>query len=106
MKGDCCSQRRTMIIIYVTHENRDAAQKIVDHLLERKLIACANLMPIQSCYWWEGKKASSDEVVTLLKTRDELWQRVQEEVKNIHPYKIPCIIKIEVNVNPEYEQWV
>ena len=60
-----------MIIIYVTHENKKAAQKIIAHLLDKKLIACANTMAIESCYWWQGEQTKAGEVVTLLKTRTE-----------------------------------
>lgn len=95
-----------MILIYVTHENEREAQKIIDHLLERKLIACANTMPIRSCYFWEGRKEDSAEVATLLKTRDGLWDAVRDEVKSIHPYKVPCIMRMEVTANAEYEEWI
>jgi periplasmic divalent cation tolerance protein len=95
-----------MIIIYVTHENSEEAQKIVKHLLDKKLIACANTMPITSCYWWEGNQANAEEIVTLLKTRDEFWEQIKTEIESIHPYKIPCILKIDVEANDAFEKWI
>ena len=95
-----------MIIVYVTHENENEAQRVIDHLLEKKLIACANLLPIRSCYFWKGKKENANEIVTLLKTRKELWKAVEKEIKKIHPYEVPCIIKIDVEANSEYDSWV
>jgi periplasmic divalent cation tolerance protein len=95
-----------MIIVYVTHKNKVEAQKVVDHLLQKRLIACANFMPIQSCYWWKGKKETPREIVTLLKTRTELWKAVEKEIKKIHPYDVPCIMKIEAVANSEYEGWI
>jgi periplasmic divalent cation tolerance protein len=95
-----------MIIIYVTHENEHEANKVVKHLLDKKLIACSVSMPAKSCYWWEGEQAKADEIVTLLKTREELWDKVKGEIASVHPYKVPCILKIKVEANHEYEQWV
>jgi len=37
-----------MILVYVTNENLDQAQKIANYLLQKRLIACANFFPITS----------------------------------------------------------
>jgi periplasmic divalent cation tolerance protein len=94
------------IIIYITHKNLEEASKITSHLLEKKLIACANIFPIKSSYWWQGKIENEDEVVSIVKTRREHWEKVKSEVKRIHPYEVPCIIKIEVEANEDYESWI
>lgn len=44
-----------IISIYITYPNIEEAKKICTHLLEQKLIACANYFPIESAYWWKGK---------------------------------------------------
>lgn len=93
-------------ILYVTHENKEEANKVATYLLEKKLIACANVFPITSAFWWEWKIDNSDEFVSILKTRKENWETVKNEIKKIHPYKIPCIMKIEVEANEEYEDWI
>lgn len=94
------------IIVYITHQNEEEARKVTSHLLEKKLVACGNLFPIQSSYWWEGKIAAEAEVVSIVKTRSQNWEKVRAEVKRIHPYKVPCIMKIEVEANEEYESWI
>ena len=96
----------SFIIIYVTNENLTEAEKITNRLLEKKLIACGNHMPIKSAYWWQGKIENEDEYVTLLKTRKENWESVRDEIEKIHTYDTPCIIKIEVEANASYEQWI
>lgn len=96
----------SFIIIYTTHENAEEAKKITTHLLERRLIACANVLPIEACYWWQGAIAAANEYVAILKTRSEYWQRVRDEIGHIHPYDVPCIMKIEVEANEQYEQWI
>lgn len=93
-------------IIYVTHENITEAKKISDHLLNKKLIACANFIPIEAAYWWNGTIESENEIVSILKTRNELWEKVKKEIETIHPYDVPCIMKLQVEANDSYEQWI
>jgi len=94
------------IIIYVTHENEEEARKIVDHLLQKKMIACANLFPIKSIYWWKEKIEDSEEFVSILKTKNENWEKVNSEIEKIHPYDVPCIIKPDVESNESYDSWI
>lgn len=94
------------IIIYITHKNLKEAKKIVSHLMRKKLIACANFFPIGSAYWWKGKIVSVKEMVSIVKTRKENWKKVHDEVKKIHPYETPCIMKIEVEANQDYADWI
>ncbi|HHH53533.1 MAG TPA: divalent-cation tolerance protein CutA [Bacteroidetes bacterium] len=94
------------LILYVTYKNKDEAKKVGNYLLEKKLIACANYFPIESAYWWNGKIESGDEYVSILKTRQEYWETVKDEIEKIHPYDVPCIIKFKVEANKEYEKWI
>lgn len=95
-----------MILIYITYPNKEEAKKIVKHLLKKKLIACANIFPVESFYHWKGKMKSGKEFVSLLKASDANWERIQEEVKQLHSYGVPCIIKINAEANAEFEEWV
>jgi periplasmic divalent cation tolerance protein len=101
-------KRDTMpfILIYTTNRNHSEAQKISEHLLKKKLIACSNMFPIQSKYWWKGKIEKTVEVVSILKTRKELYDKVKKEIEKIHSYSVPCIIKIDVSANAKYEDWI
>lgn len=104
------------IIIYITHKNLKEAKKVGEALLRDKLIACANYFPIESSYWWlatsdasdGGKKkiTSSKEIVSLVKTKKENWTKVRKAVEAMHPYDVPCIMKIEVESNKSYADWI
>lgn len=96
----------SFILVYVTHKNQKEAKKITQHLLKKRLIACANFMSIKSAYWWQGNIESGGEVVSLLKTRKENWYFLKEEIEKMHPYQIPCILKLEVEANDSYEKWI
>lgn len=95
-----------MIIIYTTHKTTTDANKTVKRLLEKQLIACANTFPTTSTYRWNGRVRTEREVVTLLKTREQLWTSVHDEILAMHPYETPCIVKLEAESNTEFAVWL
>ena len=96
----------SILVIYITHENQSAAEKVGAALVREKLAACYNLFPIKSAYWWQGAVQSNDEWVTILKTTRERWNDLVRRTEELHPYEVPCILKIEAEANPAYEAWV
>ena len=95
-----------MILLYITNESVEAAKKIARHLLEKQMIGCANIFPIESMYWWDGKIADDKEVVLIVKTTLEKELIVRTEIEKIHPFDTPCIIKIDVEPNAKYFDWI
>jgi periplasmic divalent cation tolerance protein len=95
-----------IIIIYITNPDEEIAKKIASYLLDLKLIACFNIFPVESSYWWSGIVESEGEYVSLLKTRSEYWETIRDEIEKIHPYEVPCILKINIDANEEYKKWI
>lgn len=95
-----------MSLIYITCKDKSEAKNIAKHLLEKKLIACANFFPINSMYWWEGKIHDDKEFLLLAKTTKKNASKVKKEVKKLHSYDIPCILEIDVDGNKEFIDWV
>ena len=98
--------KMAFIIIYITHKNLKEAKKITNYLLKKKCIACANFFPIESMYWWKNKITNSKEIVSIVKTKKENWEKIKSEVKKLHPYECPCIMKLNVEANEDYETWI
>lgn len=96
----------SFILLYITHKNLEDAKKIVTHLLKTQLVASAHFFPI-SCMNWENEKIiEKNEFVSLLKTKEECYEEIKNILSDIHPYEIPCIIKISATANPRYVDWV
>jgi periplasmic divalent cation tolerance protein len=95
-----------MILVYITNPTKKEAQKIAKLLLKERLIACANIFEIESLYWWEGKIETSKEFVLIGKTIEKNYNKIKKKIKEIHPYKIPCILKIKADANSEFLNWV
>jgi len=94
------------IFIYITNPTKKEARKIAKYLLEKKLIACANIFPIDSLYRWKGKIANEKEFVLIAKTKKANFEKVKKEVEKIHSYTVPCIVKIPVSSNEKYYKWL
>ncbi len=93
------------IIIYTLAPRKGAAKKIVRRLLSQKLIACANIFPVDSEYLWEGAVAKAREYAMILKTRGDKFEAVKIEIKAMHPYNVPLIAKISAEANSGYLVW-
>ena len=94
------------LFLYVTHPDRETATRIVDTLLEARLIACANTVPITSAYWWQGRIERAQEVVTIMKTRSTLRARVEEAITAAHPYEVPCIVSMAAEASEPFGAWI
>ncbi len=94
------------IAVYITNESKEAAQVLAKKLLDLRLIACANIFPISATYLWQGSINNEDEWVAIVKTTTNNWQKLKDKVVQIHPYDVPCVMKINVEANKEYEDWI
>lgn len=96
-----------MILIYVTCKDIEEAKKISKNLLEKRLIACANMFPINSMYWWEGKINEDKEVALIIKTKKEKFAEIKKKIKKIHSYKVPCILSFDIKRgNEDFLNWI
>ena len=95
-----------MTLIYITCKDKKEAEKISNHLLRKRLIACANIFPIKSMYWWKGKIENQKEVLVIAKTLEKNYEKIKKEVSKLHSYSVPCILKIDAEANESYGKWV
>jgi len=95
-----------MILIYITCKDNKEAKKISKALLEKRLVACTNLHKIESMYWWNNQIKEDNEVVIIAKTKETNYEKVKTEVKKLHSYDIPCILKIKAEANEGYDKWI
>jgi periplasmic divalent cation tolerance protein len=96
-----------IIMVYITCKDGEEARKIATYLIDNKLIACANIFPINSLYKWENKLEDTKEMVIIAKSIKEKFKEIEREVKKMHSYKAPCIVMIEISEsNKDYLDWV
>ena len=95
-----------MFSVTITCKDKKEAEKIAGILLDKKLIACANIFPIQSHYWWKGKKGTSDEYAVLGKTVEGKFAAIEKEVRKAHSYDVPFISAHEEKATADVERWL
>lgn len=96
------------ILVYITTSNTEEAKTLSKILLEKKLIACSNILPqMNSFYMWEEKTESSEESVLILKSFKDKYSEIEKVVLENHSYEIPCLLTIKLeNVNKKYLEWM
>ncbi len=94
--------------IYLTHPNLKEAEAMAQDLVEKKLIACANIIPgARSIYEWEGKICNDEEVILFLKTKKILFEECRNQILKLHPYEIPAIMALPLDRgHPDYLNWI
>jgi periplasmic divalent cation tolerance protein len=97
-----------MIEIWINCPDQESAKMISDRLMSQRRIACSNTYPeVQSSYRWKGRIENEAEVPLVVKTREDLFSSVVDEVRMLHPYETPSIIGVKVEyVNADYLDWV
>ncbi len=96
------------VVVVVTTSSREEANKIVNALLNEKLIACANIFgPVSSSFWWQGKIDKAEEYLVFMKTEAELFEKITSCIKRLHSYEVPEIIALPIvkGFKP-YLEWI
>ena len=96
-----------MIFIYSTFSNKKEAKRIGERLIKNKLVACLNIFPIESIYFWKNKIIRNKEFAAIIKTKKENFEKVEKFILANHSYNTPCIIEIPVGrVTKKYLSWL
>ena len=96
-----------VITVLVTIPEANAEQ-LAKSLLEERICACVNIVKgLKSLFWGEGKIDEASEALLIIKTKETLFGRLKEMIKNNHPYNVPEIIGLKAeHINKEYLDWV
>ena len=85
------------IVVLVTAGSVRECKKIARKLLDKRLIACANVIQsVQSLYTWKGKVTDEKECLMILKSSRELFPALQSEIEKLHSYSVPEIIALPI----------
>ena len=72
-------------------QRREAADVDIPQV-ERRLAACANVVPgVRSIYRWMGEINEDSEVLLTLKTREDFVESLYTAIVANHPYQQPAI---------------
>jgi len=96
------------IVIFCTVPNKDDAKKISKALIEENLAACVSTVDkVRSLFSWNGEMCFENELLLIIKTKRELFEKIEAVIKALHSYNVPEIIGLPVIVGSEdYLGWI
>ena len=94
--------------VFTTVDDREKAELIADRLVEKRLAACVQITgPITSVYRWKGKKERSKEWLLIIKSDENHYLLLEEEIRSLHSYEIPEIVASPIVFgNRSYLAWI
>ena len=82
----------------ITCGSRDEARAIARRLVESRLAAGVQVIPIESVYRWEGEIVDDQEWLLMAKTRGEWFDAIRSVVDEMHSYDVPPVLMIEMDL--------
>jgi periplasmic divalent cation tolerance protein len=83
------------------------ADRIARALVDERLAACVNIIPVRSCYLWEGKLNLEGEELLIIKTEQRMVEQLMSRINELHSYKVPEIIVLPiVEGHQPYLDWI
>ena len=97
----------SIVEIQVSCGDEEEAAAIAEALVELRLAACVQQIPIRSTYRWDGRSERDDEILLLIKTTANQVDSVTKAVLERHSYDVPAITVVEVvGGSDDYLAWV
>jgi periplasmic divalent cation tolerance protein len=95
------------LVVYITVPSAEEAARLARALVDERLAACVNQLPVQSVYRWQGQIEQADELLLIVKTARDRLDALAARVRALHSYTVPEIIALPVVAGwPAYLAWV
>lgn len=96
------------IVIYCTVPNRKEGKEIARVLVEGELAACVNIIDkMESIFSWNGELNEEKEALLIIKTRKDLFTKINHTIQRLHSYNVPEVIAIPIiEADETYLKWI
>lgn len=95
-----------IIVMTATSSNKET-EKIALALIQQKLAACVQVLPIKSYYTWQDKMNIEDEHLLLIKCKRAEFAEIEKCIKKNHSYEVPEIVMIPIEAgSKDYLDWI
>jgi periplasmic divalent cation tolerance protein len=97
-----------MIYVFWSAQGPKEAKRIIHSLLEKRLIACASIVPeVESVYRWKGRIEESQESKVILKTQAKHFESILSFIKKEGSYDVPEVSSLKIEKgNSQYLEWL
>ena len=81
-----------IVFLWIPCPDPACAERIGGEAVEKRLAACANIVPgMRSIYRWKGELQRDEETVLVLKTTADRSKALTDLVVASHPYEVPAV---------------
>lgn len=96
------------LLVLTNVPDNAVAERVAHALIDARAAACVNILAeCRSVYRWQGVVETANEVPLLIKTSAEAYPRVEQLLRECHPFAVPEIIAVPIEQGlPEYLAWV
>jgi len=95
------------IVVKTFCNNKEVADKIIDILLVKRLVAGSQVSEVNSKYLWNNKLEETLEYKLEFRTRSDKFKKIIYEIEKIHNYEVCEISSFVINdANPEFLNWI
>jgi periplasmic divalent cation tolerance protein len=96
------------IVVLTTCNSQEQGAHMARHLIEHRLAACVNILPgVRSFYRWKDNIENTAEVMLVIKSRRDVFNKLSEAIAQVHTYEIPEVIALPVVDGSEaYLNWL
>lgn len=94
-------------VVTTTVDSDEAAELLAKGIVEARLGACVQIVPIRSVYRWEGEVRVDAEWQCIVKTSATRVDELVAHIKANHAYDVPEVVVTPiVGGNDDYLAWV
>ncbi len=92
-------------LVLTTEADQSKAEALAEQLIKGRLAACVTLMPVQSCYRWQGEIERAQEVQLIIKTSPQRLEQLLASLEASHSYDTPEILHLAAQAGAAYGAW-
>ena len=95
------------IIVTTLCDKEEIANKIINTLLEKKLVAGSQVTKVYSKYWWNNEFEECEEFKIDFRTKEYLFKEIESIIRSIHDYEVCEISYTEIiGANKDFLNWI
>lgn len=95
------------IVVTTLCDKEEIANKIINTLLEKRLVAGAQVSKVHSKYWWNNELEECDEYKLEFRTKESLFTEIKSEINKIQDYETAEISYFEIlDANIDFINWI
>ena len=101
------ASKHSLVEFVLTCGSWQEAQRIVDRLLAKKLIACAEFIPVKARFSWHHQFEEADEIKLIMLSLNDYFVKIEAEVEKLHSYETFVLKALPVTqLSLQAEAWL